>query len=112
MARGEIDRFDVLFENLIKRGQILGEMLWRNKPERVGFGSVCRQLTGCPSDEIQGIDLKSFGSPGKIRTCNPSVNSCGVHLSHCMQWFAIVLNFRASRSDLHLSPTTTDCDGS
>jgi hypothetical protein len=37
MARGEIDRFDVLFENLIKRGQSLGETLWRDELELVGL---------------------------------------------------------------------------
>jgi hypothetical protein len=44
MARGEIDRFDVLFENLIKRGQILCEMPWRRKLERAGWDQCAGSL--------------------------------------------------------------------
>jgi hypothetical protein len=90
---------------------------------------VCWQFTEFPHAKIQGIDLKSFGSPGKIRTCNPSVNSCGernstvgersvaivcerLQLCHFPATMAAILTHAPLRgTDLHHQWFATACDG-
>src|SRR5437899_11949703 len=54
--------------------------------------------------------IEEIGSPGKTRTCNPSVNRCGAQFYDTVRWFAIALILRASSGDSRARKSATACD--
>ena len=70
---------------------------------------ICITVASQRAKTCKMIEKEGAGSPGRTRTCNPSVNSCDVSFSYQIRSFAIYLFCRHDIEVLAHARLATKC---